>query len=338
MKREDKPLVAEVDDLRIVYEGSHSLVHAVSGASISVAEGETVGIVGESGSGKSTIARTLIGLLDKRTARITGGRIVLDGQDVTGFTPREWEKVRGNPAAMVFQDPLSYLNPVLTVGRQIAESVRLHDRTAPVEARVAELLEMVKLPASVAKAYPDELSGGMRQRCLLAIALGCRPKLLIADEPTTALDVTTQAEIGELLRDLQSSLGMALLLISHDLGLVTSLCERIYVMYAGRTIEWGPGESVFGSPRHPYTSGLLAAAEGRRTVDDRFMTVQGDVPNLGTFIPGCPFEPRCALAVAKCGVMPEARPVAAHGGHFVRCHSADTGSNLEARHVSGTHA
>ncbi len=316
--------VADISDLRIVYRVGQYVVHAVSGASIFVGEGETVGIVGESGSGKSTIARALIGLLDRRTAHIVGGRILLDGKDVTNYTPAQWEKMRGNPAAMVFQDPLSYLNPVVTVGNQIAEGIRIHDPETNIRTRVAELLEMVKLPPSVTNSYPDELSGGMRQRALLAIALGCRPKLLIADEPTTALDVTTQAEIVEQLRELQRKLGMALLLISHDLGLVASLCERIYVMYAGSTIEWGSSRDVFESPRHPYTDGLLAAAEGRRTRDGMFVTVPGDVPNLTAGISGCPFVPRCSLAHANCVEMPAPSPVGTGGIHFVRCHAVAT--------------
>jgi oligopeptide/dipeptide ABC transporter ATP-binding protein len=313
------PPIAEISDLRIDYVARDVAVHAVQGASLHVQDGETVGIVGESGSGKSTIARALMGLLNPRLARITGGGIRLAGQDVTAFSVRQWEGMRGSPAAMVFQDPLTYLNPVMTVGAQIAESIRLHDRKAPREARLAELLDLVKLPRHVARAYPDELSGGMRQRVLLAIALGCRPRLLIADEPTTALDVTTQAEIMQLLRDLQRQTGMALLLISHDLDLVAETCERLYVMYAGRAVEWGGAAEIFRTPLHPYTRGLLAAAEGRRQADGTFVTIPGDTPDLRFDPPGCPFQPRCAERLGDCAARMPAAVTGGAASHRVRC-------------------
>ncbi len=314
-------MIAEIRNLRIDYAGRGTIVHAVQDASIQVAEGQTVAIVGESGSGKSTIARALLGLLDPRRARIAGGQIMLDGQDVTRFTARQWEGMRGHPAAMVFQDPLTFLNPVMTVGAQILESVRLHDRKAPAARRVGELLELVKLPTHIGRSYPDELSGGMRQRALIAIALGCRPRLLVADEPTTALDVTTQAEIMQLLRQVQQSTSMAMLLISHDLDLVASDCDRIYVMYAGRTIEWGAAADVFGTPSHPYTRGLLAAAEGRRQADGTFVTIPGDPPDLRRAPPGCPFEPRCADRLPGCVSMPDATAIGPNG-HQVKCVAA----------------
>jgi oligopeptide/dipeptide ABC transporter ATP-binding protein len=323
MSRTDsRSLVAELKKLEVDYRSGASIVHAVQGASIEVAEGQAVGIVGESGSGKSTVARALLGLLDSRNSAIVGGRIMLGGRDVTDFDSRQWQKVRGNPAAMVFQDPLTYLNPVMTVGRQIEEGVRLHDPQVKPARRIAELLEMVKLPVGVARSYPDELSGGMRQRALLAVALACRPRLLIADEPTTALDVTTQAEIMDLLGDLRRQTGMAMLLISHDLGLVASICETIYVMYAGRTIEWGSTAAVFDTPSHPYTRGLLDAAEGRRTRDGLFVTIRGDVPDLRLAPVGCPFEPRCSYVLPECAVMPDASSMDDRGAHQVRCHAA----------------
>jgi oligopeptide/dipeptide ABC transporter ATP-binding protein len=318
----DRPLVAELRQLRIDYRSGHSVVHAVQGATLQVAEGQTVGLVGESGSGKSTVARALLGLLDAERSAVVGGQIVLDGRDVTALKPRQWQQLRGSPAAMVFQDPLTYLNPVMMVGRQIEESVRLHDRDVAAATRVEELLHLVKLPASVTKSYPDELSGGMRQRALLAIALGCRPRLLIADEPTTALDVTTQSEIMHLLRDLRDQTGMAMLLISHDLGLVASICEHAYVMYGGRTIEWGPSAAIFNKPSHPYSKGLIAAAEGRRTKDGRFITIGGDVPDMRSFMGGCPFEPRCSLSRPACVVMPEPSLAIDRQAHFVRCHAS----------------
>jgi ABC-type dipeptide/oligopeptide/nickel transport system ATPase component len=267
----------QADALCVDYRARNASVRAVQDVSILVREGESVALVGESGSGKSTVARAMLGLLPERIARIAGGRIHLSGRDVTDFTPAQWERVRGHPIAMVFQDPLSYLNPVMRVGRQIAESVERHDRgTRDVPARVAELLDLVRLPAAAARSYPHELSGGMRQRVLLAIALGCRPSLLIADEPTTALDVTTQAEILALLRDLRERLGMAMLLISHDLGVVWKECERVYVMFRSRIVESGATQEVFARPTHPYTAGLIQAAQAARNSDGRFVTIEGE--------------------------------------------------------------
>jgi oligopeptide/dipeptide ABC transporter ATP-binding protein len=312
------PIVA-VSDLRFSYLRGGAVVSALRGVSIEVQPGESVGLVGESGSGKSTLARVLLGLRHPRLSRIEGGRIVVEGHDVTAFDARQWEALRGHPVAMMFQDPLTYLNPVMKVGRQIAESVRRHDRGVDVRARVRELLGLVRLPESIADAYAHELSGGMRQRALLAVALGCRPRVLVADEPTTALDVTTQTEIMALLTDLRERLGMALLLISHDLALVASACTRIYVMYAGRTVEWGATEGVFGMSAHPYTAALLQSARVVRNAAGRFATIGGDVPNLAEPIAGCPFRPRCAHAFAPCVQMPAPTAVPGDRAHAVRC-------------------
>jgi oligopeptide/dipeptide ABC transporter ATP-binding protein len=295
-----RPAVLAIERLQLVYHAGSREVRAVEDASLVVGSGEAIGLVGESGSGKSTIARAALGLLAERTARITGGRILIEGRDMTGATPHDWRRVRGHPIAIVFQDPLSFLNPVMRVGRQIGESVRLHDADALPQRRIDELLDLVNLPRPVARSFPHELSGGMRQRALLAIALACRPRLLVADEPTTALDVTTQAEILALLRDLRERLGMALLLISHDLGAVATSTERIYVMYAGRTIEWGTPREVFSAPSHPYTAQLLLAAKANRNAAGRFPTIVGEGPALAVARAGCPFEPRCPEAAAPC--------------------------------------
>ena len=272
----------QIEALSIEYQGQSGALRAVHEASLVVREGESVALVGESGSGKSTVARAALGLLPPRTARIVAGRLLIEGRDVTRYTERQWEGLRGNPVAMVFQDPLSFLNPVMRVGRQIAESVQRHDRAAhDVKARVAELLELVRLPAGTMRSYPHELSGGMRQRALLAVAVGCRPKLLLADEPTTALDVTTQAEMLALLRDLRQRLVMAMLLISHDLGVVWEECERVYVMLRSRIVESGITREVFRSPAHAYTAGLIKAARAARDADGRFETIEGDYATTG---------------------------------------------------------
>jgi oligopeptide/dipeptide ABC transporter ATP-binding protein len=314
------PEILRVEDLVVTHKSRGALLRAVNGASFLIRAGEAVGLVGESGSGKSTLARALLGLNPERVSRVESGRIIIAGRDAARFSEAQWEGLRGEPVAMVFQDPLSYLNPVMRVGRQIAESVTRHDPGIAVAARVEELLDLVKMPKGVARAYPHELSGGMRQRALLAVALACKPRLLIADEPTTALDVTTQAEILALLRDLRARLGMAMLLISHDLGIVASACERIYVMYAGRIVEWGPTRAVFGKPAHPYTQGLFEAARAARDARGRFATIAGDPPNLALAAQGCPFAPRCTKAMEICAkAMPEISSLAEDASHELRC-------------------
>jgi len=310
--------VLVVDDVHMTYHSHGRVVHALQGASLEVGQGEAVGLVGESGCGKSSLGRALIGLNSAALATIDSGRILLAGHDVTHLSESEWPEMRGNPVAMVFQDSLSFLNPVIRIRDQVAESVRTHDRGVDVDRRVRELLELVRLPASVLRAYPFELSGGMRQRVAIAIALGCKPRLLIADEPTTALDVTTQAEIIALIDELRRSQGMALLLISHDLGVVRSVCDRVYIMYAGRSVEWGGTQDVFGSPGHPYVDGLLAAAQTERR-GRHFASIKGEVPNLSAEITACPFAPRCPKVFAPCSVMPGAFDSDGNPFHQVRC-------------------
>jgi oligopeptide/dipeptide ABC transporter ATP-binding protein len=292
--------ILEVDRLSLSYVTAGRTVHAVQDASLVVAEGESVGIAGESGCGKSTLARAVLGLAPERVARINGGRIVVDGTEVTHYTQRQWEGVRGRPLAIVFQDPLSFLNPVMRVGDQIGESVRRHDPGENTTARCLRLLDLVKLQASAFRRYPHELSGGMRQRVMLAIALGCRPRLLIADEPTTARDATTQTEILGLLRELRTNLDMSLLVISHDLGLLRWNCDRVYIMYAGHTVEWGATDDVLSNAAHPYTRGLIDASRLRRLADGRFATIGGDVANLRERYQRCPFVERCPQALGVC--------------------------------------
>jgi oligopeptide/dipeptide ABC transporter ATP-binding protein len=316
----EKPEILRVENLVVTLRSRGTTITAVNGASLTIGEGEAVGLVGESGSGKSTFARALLGLNPERVSRIEAGCIVVAGRHVTHLSEREWEGLRGEPVAMVFQDPLSFLNPVMRVGRQIGESIIRHTPEHRISQRVEELLDLVKMPTGVARAFPHELSGGMRQRALLAIALACKPRLLIADEPTTALDVTTQAEILALLRDLRARLGMAMLLISHDLGIVASACERIYVMYAGRIVEWGPTPQVFGAPAHPYTRGLFAAARAARDAQGRFATIPGNPPNLALQAQGCPFAPRCSEAMEVCAQeMPDPSSVTREAAHRLRC-------------------
>jgi oligopeptide/dipeptide ABC transporter ATP-binding protein len=292
--------ILQVEHLQLSYAARGRQMHAVQDASVVVNAGEAVGLAGESGCGKSTLARAALGLTPPGIARIRGGRIVIAGADATQLSPRAWERLRGNPVAIVFQDPLSFLNPVMRVGAQIGEGVRLHDRSSDIRRRTLELLDLVRLPARVARRYPHELSGGMRQRAMLAIALACRPRLLIADEPTTALDATTQVEILALLRRLRGELRMSLLVISHDLGLLRWNCDRLYVMYAGHTVEHGPTEEVLARPLHPYTQGLIAASRLVRGTDGHFATIGGDVPMLDRRATACPFTARCPRVMEIC--------------------------------------
>jgi len=311
--------VLVVDDVHMTYHSHGQTVYALQGASLEVKEGEAVGLVGESGCGKSSLGRALIGLNPPGLAVIDSGRIVVAGRDVTDLGQGDWPEVRGNPVAMVFQDSLSFLNPVMRIEEQIAEAVRTHDRGVDVGRRVRELTQLVRLPSAVLRSYPFELSGGMRQRVGIAIAIGCRPRLLIADEPTTALDVTTQAEIIVLIDELRRSQGMALLLISHDLGVVRSVCDRVYIMYAGRMVEQGVTAEVFGAPGHPYVEGLLAAAQTERE-GRHFASIKGEVPNLSSPITACPFAPRCPKVFEPCTQeMPPAFTLDPATGHLARC-------------------
>jgi oligopeptide/dipeptide ABC transporter ATP-binding protein len=322
--RKEQPPILSMEGIRLTYTTRRGAVRAVEDATLRVGEGEAIGLVGESGSGKSSLARAALGLLPEGIGLIDRGKIAIRGRDVTRLSQRDWEQLRGHPVAMVFQDPLSYLNPVMRIGRQIAESVSRHDPSETLANRIDELVRLVKLPSSAIHAYPHELSGGMRQRALLAIALGCRPGLLIADEPTTALDVTTQAEILELLRELQHKLGMALLLISHDLGVVSTACDKVYIMYAGRTVEWGKTRDIFARPLHPYSIRLLQAGKAIRNAEGRFVTIEGELLGLGDLGVGCPFVQRCPLALERCATeMPPARAFPSAPTQFARCWALD---------------
>jgi oligopeptide/dipeptide ABC transporter ATP-binding protein len=278
-------------------------VHAVNGVSFDIAAGETLGIVGESGCGKSVTSLAILGILP-RAGRVTGGRAVFEGEDLIGRPDRELRKIRGKEIAMIFQDPMTSLNPVLTVGRQIRESIETHfdlDRKEA-EKRVVELLDQVGIPEAKRRArdYPHQFSGGMRQRAMIAMALACEPKLLIADEPTTALDVTIQAQILDLLRALVAERDTALVMITHDLGVVAGMCERVHVMYGGMVMETGPAEDVFRSPRHPYTLGLLQSVPRLDTPRGRKLhPIEGAPRDMLRPPSACPFAPRCAYEVDR---------------------------------------
>jgi oligopeptide/dipeptide ABC transporter ATP-binding protein len=292
-----------VEGLRVEFWTQRGTVHAVNGVSFDIAAGETLGIVGESGCGKSVTSLAILGILP-RAGRVTGGHAVFEGRDLIGRPDRELRQIRGRDIAMIFQDPMTSLNPVLTIGRQIRESIETHfghDRKQA-ERRVVELLEQVGIPEARRRAgdYPHQFSGGMRQRAMIAMALACEPKLLIADEPTTALDVTIQAQILDLLRALVAERDTALVLITHDLGVVAGMCERVHVMYGGMVMETGSADDVFRSPRHPYTLGLLQSVPRLDTPRGRkLQPIEGAPRDMLRPPSACPFAPRCAYEVDR---------------------------------------
>ena len=295
-----EPLL-EVDDLRVQFWTSRGTVYAVNGISFEIAAGETLGIVGESGCGKSVTSLALLGLLP-RAGRVPTGTATFGGRDLLRLRDRELRRVRGRQISMIFQDPMTSLNPVLTIGRQIREALETHFdmKRKPATARAAELLDRVGIPSPEARLadYPHQFSGGMRQRAMIAMALACRPKLLIADEPTTALDVTIQAQILSILRELVADEHTALILITHDLGVVAGMCERVNVMYAGMFVETGSAEQLFGAPRHPYTLGLLQSVPRLdATRRARLQPIEGSPRNMLRPPTACPFQPRCRYEV-----------------------------------------
>jgi peptide/nickel transport system ATP-binding protein len=319
-----------VTDLTISIPTENGLIEAVRGISLEIAAGETVGIVGESGSGKTMLALSVLGLLPTR-AQVTGS-VVLDGADLLEISEAQWRQVRGNRVAMVFQDPMTALNPMYSVGWQVAECVRLHRRStrADAEKRAVELLDLVGLPeaARLARRFPHELSGGMRQRVVIAMAIANEPELLIADEPTTALDVTVQAQILDLLKSVQRETRAAMILISHDLGVVAGVADRVLVMYAGKAVEVGGVDAVFAGPRMPYTAGLLASLPSLEHRRDRLAAIRGLPPSGIGYGPGCAFAPRCPLAADVCATQPAL--VRVGPGHVAACHFADRTAELAA--------
>ena len=317
-------MLLRVTDLVTSFRTDEGVLRAVDEASFEIDAGTTVGIVGESGCGKSVTALSIMRLLPEPAGKVDAGKIELDGEDLLRFTERKMQDVRGNKVSMIFQEPMTSLNPVYTVGAQIVEAIRMHQKKSRILARehAIEMLKLVGIPSpeSNVDSYPHQLSGGMRQRVMIAMALACKPKLLIADEPTTALDVTIQAQILELLKKLQEQLGMAVLLITHDLGVVAEYAKDVVVMYAGRVVERAPVREIFAHPRHPYTKGLLGSIPvptkgGERK---RLPTIEGMVPDLRELPKGCRFADRCSMVIDDCKKA-EPELVEIEPGHFARC-------------------
>jgi peptide/nickel transport system ATP-binding protein len=321
----DDPIL-EVKNLRTSFPTAGGLVHAVDNVSFNVRKGEALALVGESGCGKSVTAMSIMRLVAP-PGRITAGQVRFKGRNLADLSEREMRTVRGNDIAMVFQEPMTSLNPVFKVGAQVAEAVRIHQKVSKKEAwkRAGEMLELVSIPDPVKRLddYPHQLSGGMRQRVMIAMALSCDPELLIADEPTTALDVTIQAQIMELLASLQQRLGLAILLITHDLGIVAEFCERVIVMYTGRIVEEAPVRDLFANPAHPYTRGLLhslpSVSGGDPAAPHRLPTIKGMVPSINSLPRGCKFNPRCPDVMDICLGNEPARMVVSPG-HDARCY------------------
>ncbi len=317
------PALLEVEGLRTTFATLVGPVRSVDGVSFTVSDGETLGLVGESGCGKSVTALSIMGLLPDGVGRVSSGKITVDGTDMTAASEAKAQAMRGDRIGMIFQEPMTSLNPVLPVGFQIAESLVEHRGMSRRQARqrALELMELVRIPAAAQRldAYAHQFSGGMRQRVMIAIAVACTPRVLIADEPTTALDVTIQAQVLALLADLQRREGLAVLLITHNLGVVAAVADRVIVMYGGDVVESAPVKEFFGRPTHPYSEALLAAMPRVDRSAATLAPIPGQVPTLPDLPAGCRFQSRCPLRIAKCAELPPLIPLAAAPAHGVRC-------------------
>lgn len=301
----EREIILEVKDLQTSFFTDDGVIPSVDYVDFHVKEGEILGIVGESGCGKSVTSLSIMGLVPSPPGKITNGQILFKGKDLTKFSEKEMRKVRGNDVAMIFQEPMTSLNPLFTIGNQLMEAITLHKKDwskKQSKARAIEMLKLVGLPRAeeLMKDYPHQLSGGMRQRVMIAMALVCDPKVLIADEPTTALDVTIQAQILKLMRELNERLNTAVILITHDLGVVAETCERVVVMYAGKVVEEGTVDTIFHNPQHPYTKGLIASVPDMRYKKQRLYSIPGNVPKPGTIKNGCRFAARCESVFGRC--------------------------------------
>ncbi len=315
----DNDNILEIRDLKIVYKTQEGVVEALNGASLSLKRGQTLGLVGETGAGKTTLARGIMGLIPKPPGQVVGGEIFFNGTDLLKASEHDMRKVRGAQISMIFQDPMTSLNPVMTVGEQIEEVLRAHGRSVKEAVEGAhEMLEMVGIPKERAEEYPHQFSGGMKQRIIIAIALACNPEFLIADEPTTALDVTIQYQVLVMMQKLKEQFNTSMLMITHDLGIVAQNCDYVAIMYAGQVVEYGALREIFKDPRHPYTLGLFGSIPSLSEDTDRLTPIEGMPPDPTRLPTGCPFHPRCQYATEACAQWKsEAYPVG--GEHTVRC-------------------
>ena len=317
----ENDVLLSVRDLEVVYTSAGAVIHAVNGVSLEIKRGQSLGLVGETGAGKTTIAKSILGILPDPPAKVLNGQIVLDGQDLLKLPEKEMRSIRGKKISMIFQDPMTALNPLMTVGDQIAEVVSLHEHCSKKESmnKAMQMLEMVGIPAERYVEYPHQFSGGMKQRVVIAIALACNPELLLADEPTTALDVTIQAQVMDMIADLQKKLNTAMILITHDLGIVAEACDQVAVIYAGQIVELASKEELFLHPTHPYTVGLFGSIPSLSEDVERLTPIPGLPANPEALPEGCHFNPRCTRCTAACraGQVPFVRVAP---DHFVRCH------------------
>ena len=312
----------EIKDLTIHYETDGGVVEAVNGVSFSLAQGETLGLVGETGAGKTTIALGIMNLVPNPPGKIKGGQVLFEGEDLLKKKPKEMRKIRGDKISMIFQDPMTALNPVKTVADQISEVIRLHQKLSRADAlrKACEMLELVGISAERINDYPHQFSGGMKQRVVIAIALACNPSLLIADEPTTALDVTIQAQVIEMMGRLKEELKTSMILITHDLGVVAEMCDKVAIMYAGEVVEYGSLEDIYeGEQHHPYTVGLFGAIPDLDKDTDRLTPIDGLMPDPMALPQGCNFCPRCPHRQPECETVPQTAHEVSPG-HLIRCH------------------
>ncbi len=313
-------MLLEIKDLAIHYITVDGIVKAVQDMNLEIAEGETLGLVGETGAGKTTTALGIMQLVPNPPGKIISGEIIFEGENLIGKSPNELRKIRGKQISMIFQDPMTSLNPVMTVGDQIAEVVKLHENVNNAEAaeKAKQMLLKVGIPAERSKEYPHQFSGGMRQRVVIAIALACNPKLLIADEPTTALDVTIQAQVLELMKSLKTEFNTSMIMITHDLGIVAEVCDKVAIMYAGNVIEYTDKVNLFTTPKHPYTIGLFNSIPDIESDVERLNPIKGLMPDPTDLPTGCPFHPRCNKAMPICSTRVPAN-TEVQTGHFVKC-------------------
>ena len=311
----------EIKDLVVEYRTRSGVVQALNGLSLSIEKGKTLGLVGETGAGKTTAGLAVLGLIPSPPGVIVSGEILLNGKDLRALTDKEMDQIRGDAVAMIFQDPMTSLNPVMTVGDQIAEAIKIHEGLNHGDAlkKAEEMLEMVGIPRERAKEYPHQFSGGMKQRVVIAIALSCTPGLLIADEPTTALDVTIQAQVLEMMKGLKEKYEMSMLMITHDLGIVAEICDEVSVVYAGRVVEHGTLADVFDNTRHPYTEGLINSLPNIENQAEKLKPIRGLMPDPTDLPLGCPFYPRCDHAMEICRTKKPPK-VYRNETHFVECH------------------
>ena len=309
-----------IKDLVVEYTSDGETVHAVNGVDLQLERGETLGLVGETGAGKTTIAKSILRILPDRGAKICGGEIYLDGQNTLALPEHEMRDIRGNKVAMIFQDPMTALNPVKRVGDQIAEVIRLHNNISAkeVEQRAVEMLELVGIPGERYGEYPHQFSGGMKQRVVIAMALACNPDLLLADEPTTALDVTIQAQVLDMITDLKKQKNSSMIMITHDLGVVAEVCDKVGIIYAGKIVEYGTKEQIYNHPTHPYTIGLFGAIPDMNEDEEWLHPIEGLPPDPTNLPSGCSFNPRCPYATEACR-KGEIENTETPDGHLCRC-------------------